>query len=63
MMKFGIILCIKKFDLIFSKRKKRKKESHINSRNDERERREERPTESEEWMLNLLDFFIFLFDQ
>ena len=35
------------------KRKKRKKESQYHSRNDERKWREERPTESEEWMLNL----------
>jgi hypothetical protein len=50
-----------KIRLNFLKRKKRKKESHIISRNDERERREVRPTGSEEWMLNLLDFFLFLF--
>jgi hypothetical protein len=56
-------MCVKKSDNIFRKEKREKKESHIKSRNDERERREERPTESEEWMLNLLDFFIFLFDQ
>ena len=55
------VVGLKKFDFIFLKRKKRKKESHIISRNDERERREERPTGSEEWMLNLLDFFLFLF--
>lgn len=48
---------------LFSKRKKRKKESHIKSSNDEREWREERPTESEEWMLNLLSFFLFLFEK
>jgi hypothetical protein len=42
---------------------KRKKESHIKSSNDEREWREERPTEREEWMLNLLDFFLFTFQE
>jgi hypothetical protein len=57
------------------KRKKRKKESRYKSRNDEREWRETPrtiliktlkqvqggPTGSEEWMLCLLDFFLFLF--
>ena len=47
----------------FFEKKKRKKESHIKSSNDEREWREERPTGSEEWMLNLLDFFLFLFEK
>nr|WP_188495543.1 hypothetical protein [Flavobacterium palustre] len=48
---------------IFFQKEKGKKESPENSRNDERERREVRPTGSEEWMLNLLPFFSFLFEK
>jgi hypothetical protein len=47
--------------IIISEKKKEKKESRSNSSNDEREWKEEWPIDSEEWMLFLLDFFLFLF--